>query len=160
MVQAYMYGFYNSKRIVLYDTLISQCKNDDEVVAVIAHELGHWKLSHTTYSFLAMQVLTLLQFGGYTFVRNSSDLFRSFGFTSKPVLIGLILFQHTIMPLQHLVSFCLNLVSRAFEFQADAFARKLGYAVPLRAGLIKLQVCCNSICNFFSCCNNLQYLPW
>jgi hypothetical protein len=102
------------------------------------------------------------------------------------------------MPLQHLVSFCLNLVSRAFEFQvskcastatsyivsqtvfccslssftflvhlpptfkmswcqalkvvlgvqADAFARKLGYAVPLRAGLIKLQVCCNSICNF------------
>jgi STE24 endopeptidase len=136
---AYMYGFYNSKRIVLYDTLISQCKNDDEVVAVIAHELGHWKLSHTTYSFLAMQVLTLLQFGGYTFVRNSSDLFRSFGFTSKPVLIGLILFQHTIMPLQHLVSFCLNLVSRAFEFQADAFARKLGYAVPLRAGLIKLQ---------------------
>jgi STE24 endopeptidase len=109
------------------------------VVAVIAHELGHWKLSHTTYSFLAMQVLTLLQFGGYTFVRNSSDLFRSFGFTSKPVLIGLILFQHTIMPLQHLVSFCLNLVSRAFEFQADAFARKLGYAVPLRAGLIKLQ---------------------
>jgi STE24 endopeptidase len=106
---------------------------------VIAHELGHWKLSHTTYSFLAMQVLTLLQFGGYTFVRNSSDLFRSFGFTSKPVLIGLILFQHTIMPLQHLVSFCLNLVSRAFEFQADAFARKLGYAVPLRAGLIKLQ---------------------
>ncbi|CAK9209810.1 unnamed protein product [Sphagnum troendelagicum] len=136
---AYMYGFYNSKRIVLYDTLISQCKNEDEVVAVIAHELGHWKLSHTTYSFLAMQVLTLLQFGGYTFVRNSSDLFRSFGFTSKPVLIGLILFQHTIMPLQHLVSFCLNLVSRAFEFQADAFARKLGYAVPLRAGLIKLQ---------------------
>jgi len=37
-----------------------QCKNDDEVVAVIAHELGHWKLSHTTYSFLAMQVLLIL----------------------------------------------------------------------------------------------------
>ncbi|BBN19886.1 hypothetical protein Mp_8g14580 [Marchantia polymorpha subsp. ruderalis] len=46
--------------------------------------------------------------------------------------------QHTIMPLQHLVSFGLNLVSRAFEFQADAFARKLGYADSLR-GLIKLQ---------------------
>jgi hypothetical protein len=36
-----------------------QCKNEDEVVAVIAHELGHWKLSHTTYSFLAMQVLLI-----------------------------------------------------------------------------------------------------
>lgn len=136
---AYMYGFYNSKRIVIYDTLIQQCKNDEEVVAVIAHELGHWKLSHTMYSFIAMQILTLLQFGGYTLVRNSKELFESFGFHTQPVLIGLILFQHTIMPLHHLVSFGLNLVSRAFEFQADAFASKLGYALPLRAGLIKLQ---------------------
>ncbi|KAJ8529216.1 hypothetical protein K7X08_036051 [Anisodus acutangulus] len=45
----------------------------------------------------------------------------------------------TLIPLQHLVSFGLNLVSRAFEFQADAFAKKLGYAAPLRAGLVKLQ---------------------
>lgn len=136
---AYMYGFYNSKRIVIYDTLIQQCKNEDEVVAVIAHELGHWRLNHTMYSFVAMQILTLLQFGGYTLVRNSKELFESFGFHSQPILIGLILFQDAIMPLHHLVSFGLNLVSRAFEFQADAFASKLGYAIPLRAGLIKLQ---------------------
>ncbi|KAG8363307.1 hypothetical protein BUALT_Bualt19G0008600 [Buddleja alternifolia] len=116
------------------------CKNDEEeVVAVIAHELGHWKLNHTMYSFIAVQILTLLQFGGYTLVRNSKDLFQSFGFDTQPVLIGLIIFQHTVIPLQHLVSFLLNLVSRAFEFQADAFAKKLGYAAPLRAGLIKLQ---------------------
>ncbi|KAI3449207.1 hypothetical protein Pfo_005872 [Paulownia fortunei] len=136
---AYMYGFFKNKRIVLYDTLIQQCKNDEEVVAVIAHELGHWKLNHTMYSFIAVQILTLLQFGGYTLVRNSKDLFQSFGFDTQPVLIGLIIFQHTVIPLQHLVSFSLNLVSRAFEFQADAFAKKLGYAAPLRAGLIKLQ---------------------
>uniref|UniRef100_A0A0C9QWP0 CAAX prenyl protease n=1 Tax=Wollemia nobilis TaxID=56998 RepID=A0A0C9QWP0_9CONI len=136
---AYMYGFYNNKRIVIYDTLIQQCKNEEEVVAVIAHELGHWKLNHTMYSFIAMQVLTLLQFGGYTLVRNSTDLFHSFGFETQPVLIGLLIFQHTIMPVHHLVSFALNLVSRAFEFQADAFAKALGYGAPLRAGLIKLQ---------------------
>ncbi|KAL1540138.1 CAAX prenyl protease 1 [Salvia divinorum] len=136
---AYMYGFLKNKRIVLYDTLIQQCKNDEEVVAVIAHELGHWKLNHTMYSFMAVQILTLLQFGGYTLVRNSKDLFQSFGFDTQPVLIGLIIFQHTVIPLQHIVSLLLNLVSRAFEFQADAFAKKLGYAVPLRAGLIKLQ---------------------
>ncbi|RYR23904.1 hypothetical protein Ahy_B02g057392 isoform D [Arachis hypogaea] len=98
---AYMYGFFKNKRIVLYDTLIQQCKNDDEVVAVIAHELGHWKLNHTVYSFVAV--------------------------------------QHTVIPIQHLVSFGLNLVSRSFEFQADAFAKKLGYAAELRAGLVKLQ---------------------
>ncbi|KAK3028763.1 hypothetical protein RJ639_037984 [Escallonia herrerae] len=136
---AYMYGFFKNKRIVLYDTLIQQCKNEEEVVAVIAHELGHWKLNHTMYTFVAVQILTLLQFGGYTLVRNSKDLFQSFGFDTQPVLIGLILFQHTVIPLQHLVSFGLNLVSRAFEFQADAFAKKLGYASSLRAGLVKLQ---------------------
>ncbi|XP_013612014.1 PREDICTED: CAAX prenyl protease 1 homolog [Brassica oleracea var. oleracea] len=136
---AYMYGFFKNKRIVLYDTLIHQCKNEDEIVAVIAHELGHWKLNHTTYSFIAVQILTLLQFGGYTLVRNSTDLFRSFVFDTQPVLIGLIIFQHTVIPLQHLVSFGLNLVSRAFEFQADAFAVKLGYAKDLRPALVKLQ---------------------
>lgn len=135
---AYMYGFFKNKRIVLYDTLIQQCKSE-EVVAVIAHELGHWKLNHTMYSFIAVQILTFLQFGGYTLVRNSSDLFRSFGFDTQPVLIGLIIFQHTVIPLQHLVSFALNLVSRAFEFQADAFAKNLGYASELRCGLVKLQ---------------------
>ncbi|KAE8693842.1 CAAX prenyl protease 1-like protein [Hibiscus syriacus] len=136
---AYMYGFFKNKRIVLYDTLIKQCKNDEEIVAVIAHELGHWKLNHTMYSFIAVQILTFLQFGGYTLVRNSTDLFRSFGFDTQPVLIGLIIFQHTVIPLQHLVSFGLNLVSRSFEFQADAFAKKLCYGSALRAGLVKLQ---------------------
>ncbi|GAA0145273.1 metalloprotease [Lithospermum erythrorhizon] len=136
---AYMYGFFKNKRIVLYDTLIQQCKDDEEVVAVIAHELGHWKLNHTMYTFVAVQALTFLQFGGYTLVRNSKDLFQSFGFDTQPVLIGLIIFQHTVIPLQHLVSFGLNLVSRSFEFQADAFAKKLGYASSLRAGLVKLQ---------------------
>ncbi|GFS38800.1 peptidase family M48 family protein [Actinidia rufa] len=136
---AYMYGFFKNKRIVLYDTLIQQCKNEEEVVAVLAHELGHWKLNHTMYSFIAVQILTFLQFGGYTLVRNSTDLFQSFGFDTQPVLIGLIIFQHTVIPLQHLVNFGLNLVSRSFEFQADAFAKKLGYGVPLRAGLVKLQ---------------------
>ncbi|KAK9144890.1 hypothetical protein Sjap_004793 [Stephania japonica] len=135
---AFMYGFFNNKRIVLYDTLIQQC-NEDEVVAVIAHELGHWKLNHTMNSFITIQIITLLQFGGYTLVRNSSDLFRSFGFDSQPVIIGFIIFQHTVIPLQHLLSFCLNLVSRAFEFQADDFARKLGYHTTLKAALVKLQ---------------------
>ncbi|KAJ0703011.1 putative ste24 endopeptidase [Helianthus annuus] len=68
------------------------CKNVEEVVAKISHELGHWKLNHTMYSFIAVQVLILLQFGGYTLVKNSKDLFMSFGFDTQQVLIGLILF--------------------------------------------------------------------
>ncbi|KAJ3680309.1 hypothetical protein LUZ60_016587 [Juncus effusus] len=136
---AYMYGFFKNKRIVLYDTLIQQCSDEEEIVAVLAHELGHWKLNHTLYTFIALQMLTFLQFGGYALVRNSKDLFESFGFDTQPVIIGLIIFQHTIIPVQHLVSFGLNLVSRAFEFQADAFAKKLGYTSTLKAALVKLQ---------------------
>ncbi|XP_057979826.1 CAAX prenyl protease 1 homolog [Malania oleifera] len=135
---AYMYGFFRNKRIVLYDTLIQQCKME-EVVAVLAHELGHWKLNHTMYTFIAMQSVMFLQFGGYTLVRNTKDLFESFGFDTQPVLIGLIIFQHTVIPIQHLVNFGLNLVSRSFEFQADAFAKKLGYTSTLCSGLVKLQ---------------------
>ncbi|XP_074326473.1 CAAX prenyl protease 1 homolog isoform X3 [Apium graveolens] len=116
---AYMYGFCKNKRIVLYDTLIQQCKDEEEIVAVIAHELGHWKLNHTMFTFVAVQILSFSQFGGYTLVRNSKDLFQSFGFDTQPVLIGLFLFQHTVMPLQRVVSFALNLVSRAFEFQEE-----------------------------------------
>ncbi|XP_074326472.1 CAAX prenyl protease 1 homolog isoform X2 [Apium graveolens] len=116
----------------------SNCKDEEEIVAVIAHELGHWKLNHTMFTFVAVQILSFSQFGGYTLVRNSKDLFQSFGFDTQPVLIGLFLFQHTVMPLQRVVSFALNLVSRAFEFQADAFAKSLGYSTPLRVALVKL----------------------
>ncbi|KAI7745159.1 hypothetical protein M8C21_020492 [Ambrosia artemisiifolia] len=97
----YMYGLFKNQRIVLFNTLIQQCKSEEEVVAVIAHELGHWKMNHTTYSFIA--------------------------------------FQLTTMPIQHLVSFGRNLLTRAFDFQADAFAMKLGYAKPLRDRLVQLQ---------------------
>lgn len=47
-------------------------------------------------NFYFVQILTFLQFGGYTLVRNSSDLFRSFGFDTQPVLIGLIIFQVSV----------------------------------------------------------------
>ncbi|KAJ6956828.1 CAAX prenyl protease 1 [Populus alba x Populus x berolinensis] len=75
------------------------------------------------------KILTFLQFEGYTLMRNSTDLFRSFGFDTQPVLIGLIIFQHTVIPLQHLVSFGLNLVSRSFEFQADFLLKSLVMAL-------------------------------
>ncbi|OVA13954.1 Peptidase M48 [Macleaya cordata] len=134
---AYMCGFFKSKSIMLYDTFIQKCQNTDEVVSIIAHELGHWKFNHTLYSTIATQVFYFLQFGGYTLARNSKDLFQSFGFETQPVLMELIIFQHIVKPLGRLVRFGLNLVSRSFEFQADAFTTKLGYYLAFRAVLIK-----------------------
>ncbi|GBG61826.1 hypothetical protein CBR_g23782 [Chara braunii] len=136
---AYMYGFFNNKRIVLYDTLIAQCNDESEVVATLAHELGHWKLSHTVYNLCISQILALVQCAGYAVVRNSRALFESFGFSVQPVVIGFMLYEHIITPVHHLVSFAMNLLSRSFEFQADAFAKKLGYGSQLRGALIKMQ---------------------
>eukprot|EP00243_Klebsormidium_subtile_P003695 TRINITY_DN17285_c0_g1_i1.p1 TRINITY_DN17285_c0_g1~~TRINITY_DN17285_c0_g1_i1.p1 ORF type:complete len:432 (-),score=113.02 TRINITY_DN17285_c0_g1_i1:190-1485(-) len=136
---AYLYGFFKNKRIVLYDTLLEQCKKDDEVVAVIGHELGHWKLNHTVYTFLAQQVIWLVYMGGFQAIKGSKVLYQSFGFDSEAVLIGLLLFGFVIGPVSHTLSFVFNIVSRTFEYQADAFAVHLGYAEPLKVGLIRLQ---------------------
>lgn len=137
---AYMYGFFRNKRIVLYDTLVSQCEgHDEEIVAVLAHELGHWKLKHTVFNFAAMQLIVILQFTLFAVVRHTTALYVDFGFDSKPALISLLLFQHIISPVDHVVSLAFNLLSRHFEFQADAFACKLHHGPALRNGLIRLQ---------------------
>lgn len=95
---AYMYGFFNNKRIVLFDTLIKQC-SEEQVVAVLAHELGHWKLRHTPINFIMGQAIMLVQFGLFTLIRNSDSLYESFGFTeAKPAFIAFVLFQFILSP--------------------------------------------------------------
>ena len=72
-----MYGFRNNKRIVLFDTLIaSECtgKNegkgceDDEIVAVLGHELGHWKMGHTVKMLIIQELLTFVVFYGFGYI--------------------------------------------------------------------------------------------
>ena len=55
---AYMYGMGKNKRIVLYDTLLEQCK-EEQVIAVLAHELGHWQMGHTWRCARSLLVNTL-----------------------------------------------------------------------------------------------------
>nr|XP_023890173.1 CAAX prenyl protease 1 homolog [Quercus suber] len=143
---AYMFGV-QKKSIVLNDALFKQCRGTDEITAIIAHEMGHWKLNHTVYAFVAMQVPALLQLGLFFFVRQSNALFQIFGFDTQPVVIGFYIYQHIVMPVQRLLEFCMNLLSRSSEFKADAFAKNLGYGRALRAGLIKLQDCNLSVVN-------------
>ncbi|KAK9983595.1 hypothetical protein SO802_033120 [Lithocarpus litseifolius] len=128
-------------------TTHSHCRSTDEITAIIAHEMGHWKLNHTVYAFVAMQVPVLLQLGLFFFVRQSNALFQIFGFDTQPVVIGFYIYQHIVMPVQRLLEFCMNLLSRSSEFKADAFAKNLGYGRALRAGLIKLQDCNLSVVN-------------
>jgi STE24 endopeptidase len=97
---AYFYGFFKNKRIVLYDTLLKQV-NLPEVKAILGHEMGHWKLWHSVQGFVISQAYTLALFLAFSYVMHSPAMYTSFGFTyskseEMPVLIGLVLFTQTL----------------------------------------------------------------
>mmetsp|Transcript_30255 Transcript_30255/g.42175 ORF Transcript_30255/g.42175 Transcript_30255/m.42175 type:complete len:172 (+) Transcript_30255:1018-1533(+) len=108
---------------------------------VLAHELGHWKLSHTLKNMFigAAQMLAMLWLFS-RFIGNQA-LYESFGFKDKrnATIIGLILFFYIYSPIAHVIGLLMTMWSRKCEFEADEFAVNLGYAPYLRSGLIKLQ---------------------
>lgn len=134
---AYFTGLPWSKQIVLYDTLIDH-STIPEVVAVLAHEIGHWKLNHLPKMMLFSQVHLLLVFSMFSaFVKNKS-LYESFGFSVQPILIGFLLFNDIFTPVECVLQFGMNLLSRKHEFEADGHAKNCGYSQDLAHGLIKL----------------------
>jgi len=134
---AYFYGFFKNKRIVIYDTLLKQVSKE-ELVSILGHELGHWKKSHTlTNMFIAFgYYLVFFYIFGKTL--NTPDLYKSFGFEKQSAFVGLVLFSYIYSPVEHTFGFIMNLISRSFEFQADAFAVAQGYAIQLKNALIKI----------------------
>ncbi|KAJ8027430.1 CAAX prenyl protease 1-like [Holothuria leucospilota] len=114
--------------------------NTEEILAVLAHELGHWKLGHNLKNIVISQVNLFLCFFLFALLLEQKVLFEAFGFyDSQPTLIALvIIFQFVFSPYNELLSFCMTVLSRRFEFQADAFAKSLQKAEKLRTALIKL----------------------
>lgn len=135
---AYFTGIGRVKRIVLFDTLLEQM-TDDEIVGVLAHEAGHWKLGHIWKRLLTMQLVSLavcwlawqmLAWGGLASMFGLGQI----TFVAELLLLGF---------LASLVSFPLtplsSMLSRRHEWQADRFAFDLtGEPVPLAQALIKL----------------------
>ncbi|KCV68760.1 hypothetical protein H696_05044 [Fonticula alba] len=141
---AYFYGFFNNKRIVIYDTLIKSLELP-EVEAVMAHELGHWYHSHNLKNMAIQQVSTFSMMYAFSFFVFNRSLYSSFGFhvpadQELPYLVGLTLFLQCWSALNLAMKLLMNMVSRSFEFQADAFACGLGYGKVLRSGLLKMQL--------------------
>lgn len=156
---AYFYGLFNSKRIVLFDTLLLNkgvedpstlpeeergkgCTNE-EVLAVLGHELGHWSLGHVTKNIVIIQVHLLLVFYIFGVLFKNPMLYQALGFPVgvQPVLIGLVVvFTYVLAPYNALLGFGMTIMTRLFEYQADEFAQKLGFADELGRALIKLNV--------------------
>jgi len=125
---------------VIYDTLIEKSETE-EVVAVLAHELGHWAKGHTTQALLIGQVHLFCVFALFSAFVNNTSMYRSFGFGyDKPALIGFIIFNDVFQPLDSILGLLMNIFSRKNEYEADAFAKGLGYTTELCKALIKLQI--------------------
>jgi STE24 endopeptidase len=118
---AYFTGFGRKKRIVLYDTLIDEM-GKDEIVAVLAHEIGHYKKKHVTEGL----IISLLQTGIVLFLFSlfvkSPNLSKALGVEEPNFHIGLVAFALLYSPISFLLGILLNQLSRKNEFQADAFA--------------------------------------
>ncbi|CAI2314426.1 unnamed protein product [Caenorhabditis sp. 36 PRJEB53466] len=164
---AYMYGFWKNKRIVLYDTLLSGSEkekvhelyveagekieesendkkrgmNNDEVVAVLGHELGHWALWHTLINLIITEVNLFFSFAVFGYFYKWEALYQAFGFTDTPPVIGMMLiFQYVLALYNQLAGIGMVIHSRAAEFGADEFAANLGHGDNLIGALTKLGV--------------------
>ncbi|MGY5850940.1 M48 family metallopeptidase [Salegentibacter sp. F14] len=134
---AYFSGFGREKRITLYDTLINDLE-EEEIVAVLAHEVGHYKKKHIITN-LAVSVLTT----GFTLwllslLVGSPVLSQALGVEIPSFHVGLVAFGILYSPISEITGLIMNLISRKFEYQADDFARKTYSAQPLISGLKKL----------------------
>jgi STE24 endopeptidase len=141
---AFMFGFGKNKRIVLYDTLMNQVSTD-EILAILGHELGHWKLGHTLSNFVVTQLYTGASFYAFSLCFERVELYQAFGFDGVdrpiPIIIALTLFFQTIWaPVDKVLSYLLTLFSRHNEFAADAFSVGLDYGSALQTGLCKISL--------------------
>jgi STE24 endopeptidase len=134
---AYFTGLGKRKRIVLYDTLIKEM-SIDEIVAVLAHEIGHFKHKHIYKSMIfgIIQMGVMLAIFGY-FASNNA-LSAALGVEQATFHIALIAFVIIYTPASTILSIFSNIQSRKNEYQADGFAKKHGLSAPLIAALKKL----------------------
>lgn len=120
---AYFSGFGPKKRIVLYDTLLKEL-TEEEIVAVLAHEIGHYKKKHVLRSLIFSVFLTGFMLFLFSLVVNSPGLSRALGAETPSFHLGLIVFGILYSPLSLLIGLVSNYISRNNEFEADRFVKE------------------------------------
>ena len=135
---AYFAGLGPKKRIVLYDTLIEKMTTD-EIVAVLAHEIGHYKHKHTLRAVIVSLLQNLLMFGLLGLFLSWPALTEAMNGGSTPVFhLGLYAFSLLYSPISICLGLMSKVLSRKHEYQADAFAAGHGLGDELISALKKL----------------------
>lgn len=134
---AYFSGFGSEKRVTLYDTLIKDL-DEEEIVAVLAHEVGHYKRNHIVINlFVAIGIIGFTLWLLSLFIGNP-HLSEALNVSQPSFHIGLIVFAVLYSPISGITGLLMNYLSRKFEYQADNYAKKTYAAQPLVSGLKKL----------------------
>ena len=141
---AYFSGFGSEKRITLYDTLINDL-DEDEIVAVLAHEVGHYKKNHIIINLTISILLTGLTLWLLSLCIGSPILSQALGVATPSFHIGLIAFGILYSPISEVTGLIMNKVSRVFEYQADNYAKHTYGGDALISSLKKLSK--NSLSN-------------
>jgi STE24 endopeptidase len=138
---AYFSGFGSGKRIVFFDTLLARLA-PHEIEAVLAHELGHFKLKHIVKRVVVMFAMSLALLALLGYLKGQAWFYTGLGV--DPLLLGsndamaLILFMLVLPIFTFLLSPLSSLSSRKHEFEADAFAAQHTHAQDLVSALVKL----------------------
>lgn len=136
---AYFSGFGPKKRIVLYDTLLKEF-SEEEIVAVLAHEIGHYKKKHILLNLVMSVFITGLMLFLFSLVVNSPMLAQALGSQSTSFHLGLIVFGILYSPLSLIIGLFTNSISRKNEFAADRFVKENYKPELLAEALKKLSV--------------------
>ncbi len=136
---AFFSGMGPKKTIVLYDTLI-EGQSNDEIVAVLAHEIGHYKKKHTLFNLLfgIVQMFGIMFLLGWSI--NQPELSLGLGVEVSTFYTGLVSFFILFSPVTLLLGMFQNIISRKMEYQADAYARDTYDGEKLIEALKKLSV--------------------
>ncbi len=141
---AYFSGFGPKKRIVLYDTLIDDLETE-EIVGVLAHEVGHYKKKHVFINMLISVMLTGFTLYILSLMLQSSLLSQALSVEIPSFHIGLIAFGVLYSPISEITGIIMNFISRKFEYQADNYAKTYYDSDKLILALKKLSK--NSLSN-------------
>lgn len=134
---AYFTGIGKNKRIVFFDTLLKGM-NDDEVQAILAHELGHFHHQHIKKQMINSFIISLLGLALLGYLINQDWFFHGLGISHPSNHTALMLFTLTIPVFSFFIAPINNYLSRKHEFEADAFAAKHTNADDLASSLVKL----------------------
>lgn len=134
---AYFSGFGNQRRVTLYDTLLKDL-DEQEVVAVLAHEVGHYKRKHILFNLIASVALTGLTLFILSLFINHPELSLAIGVDRPSFHAALLSFALLYSPISEVTGLLMNYFSRRFEYQADDFAKETFAAEPLVSSLKKL----------------------